>query len=564
MTEVPQNATKIIVVAEEEVYNLLRDSGAHWDVQHRVESVGQMWDDLSGGRLDQQSVAIVFSDSIYSGPGELEAAVAAMAPYAATFVVAWNPDGLPSMLDTVQATIQAAHKAAGGEGEANVPVHVLYPDNKQHLLDAVRDVLLASGAPVAFPETYAVDVNGPVVPAAVEEPVWEPAAPEVPPAVPEQAVPPMAQPTQQPVQQVAPVAPQVTPTYQAPQVAQAPAYSPQAPADDSGVLSGKPVLPGQVTMAVTSSKGGSGKSTTAMMLAAQIAHSSQKAFEAGLAERPLKVVLVDMDTRDGQVASLIGRYVPTALNIRVSPTWDEETILGNLVHDPKLGIDALLAPVRPRTADDVGPDFYRQIIRTLKTTHDVVIMDTSVNYLDPLISTVCLPESTAILFVTTLATTSVQGMARALREITEPVEHGGMGIKRTKIGIVVNQSITEVGMDRDQVLQAALKVSIVGAIPLATKDVLTCTNFNRMHQLLKHPLLGPAYYKLAKTCLPKSELTPIYVDPNNGPQQAPAPAAVGAPVPVGATAGAPAPAAAVAAPAATGQDKKRGLFGRKG
>ena len=239
-----------------------------------------------------------------------------------------------------------------------------------------------------------------------------------------------------------------------------------------------------------------------MMLAAQIAHSSQKAVDAGLADKPLKVVLVDMDTRDGQVASLIGRYVPTSLNIRVSPNWDEETVLANLVHDPKLGIDALLAPVRPRTADDVGPDFYQHVIRVLKTTHDVVILDTSVNYLDPLIATVCLPEATAILFVTTLATTSVQGMARALREITEPVEHGGMGIKRSKIGIVVNQSITEVGMDRDQVLQAALKVSIVGAIPLATKDVLTCTNFNRMHQLLKHPLLGPAYFKLAKTCMP--------------------------------------------------------------
>lgn len=556
MTEVPQGPAKIIVVAEEEVYDLLRDSGVYWDVQHRIESVSRMWDDLSGRRLDQQSVVIVFSDSTYAAAGELEAAIAAMAPYAVTFLVAWNPENVSTLLAGV-------HEAAVANGtDPNAPVHVLHPASKQGVLDGIREQVAAAGLAIGFPEVYSVDVTGPIQQAVVEAPSWEPAPEPVPVPVPVAAAPvyadpapapvpvpvpaPVAQPYAQPVAPAPVYAEPVAPVYQ-----QEPAY-----AEPTGE---KPVLPGQVTLAVTSSKGGSGKSTTAMMVAAQIAHSSRLAVEQGLAEKPLKVCLVDMDTRDGQVASLIGRYVPTALNIRVSPTWDEETILANLVHDPKLGIDALLAPVRPRTADDVGPDFYRQVIRTLKTTHDVVIMDTSVNYLDPLISTVCLPESTAILFVTTLATTSVQGMARALREITEPVEHGGMGIKRTKIGIVVNQSITEVGMDRDQVLQAALKVSIVGAIPLATKDVLTCTNFNRMHQLLKHPLLGPAYFKLAKTCLPQHPLVPVLGDNSGG---APAAPASVAPTPV-AGGGAVGPVPAQVAPAAAAQEKKRGLFGRK-
>jgi cellulose biosynthesis protein BcsQ len=279
-----------------------------------------------------------------------------------------------------------------------------------------------------------------------------------------------------------------------------------------------------VTITVTSSKGGSGKSTTAMMLAAQIAQSSRLAAERGQIDRPLKVVLVDMDTRDGQVGSLIGKYVPTALNIRVAEQWDEQTILSNLVHHDQLGIDALLAPVRPRTADDVGPEFYRHVIQRLQRTHDVIIMDTSVNYLDPLIATVCLPEATAVLFVTTLATTSVQGMARALREITEPAANGGMGIRRNKIGIVVNQNVSDVGMDKDQVLEAALKVPIVGAIPLASRDVLVATNYNQMALLLKHKVLGPAYYRLAATCLPNVPLVPIAT-----PDAAGAPALAGAP-----------------------------------
>lgn len=289
-------------------------------------------------------------------------------------------------------------------------------------------------------------------------------------------------------------------------------------------------------------------STTAAVLASQIAKSS------AAAGKPLKVCLVDMDTRDGQVAAMIGTWMPTALNIRVQPVWDEATILRHLVHDERLGIDCLLAPVRPRSADTVGPEFYRVMIRSLQRTHDVVVMDTSVNYLDPLISSVCLPESTAVLFVTTLASTSVLGMARALREIVTPVEEGGMGVPRKKIGIVVNQSVAGVGMDKDQVMKAALGVPVVGVIPMASKDVLTATNLNRMGALLEHPHLGPAYFNLAKVCLPRAELAPLVrsAAPLPGPGAA-------APVPAGV---APQAGPAGLVPVESERPKKKGLFRR--
>lgn len=465
---------QVIVVAEPEVYDLLAASGAGWDVQHRVESVGQMWDDLSGGRLAQTSSVLVFSDQIPAQPGELEAALAAMAPHAAVFLVTWDPAAVTALLERVRAS------AVQQGSDPSAPLFPLPTGTGRDLLDGMAQVL---GDRVAWPAQWPDGADRTLARLPLADPTPEP---------------PSSPPTVAPDPQDGPAATAAAPPAPAPAVVPSPAPTP-APAAPAP-------RPGQVTLAVTSSKGGSGKSTTAMLVAAQIAQSSRAAG------RPLRVVLVDMDTRDGQVASLIGRYVPTALNIRVAPDWDEETILRHLVHDPKLDIDALLAPVRPRTADDVGPDFYRHVIRVLQRTHDVVVMDTSVNYLDPLISTVCLPEATAILFVTTLATTSVQGMARALREITEPTEKGGMGVPRRKIGIVVNQSVTDVGMDRDQVLQAALRVPIVGAIPLATRDVLTATNHNRMHLLLKHPLLGPAYFRLATACLPGVPLVPMVAD----------------------------------------------------
>lgn len=295
-----------------------------------------------------------------------------------------------------------------------------------------------------------------------------------------------------------------------------------------------------MTITVTSAKGGSGKSTVAAMLAATIARDSR---EAG---KPLSVCLVDMDTRDGQVASIIGKYMPTALNIRVQPVWDEDTIRRHLIHDETLGVHALLAPIRPRTADAVGPEFYQTIIRSLQRMFDVVIMDTSVQYLDPLIAKVALPEATEVIFITTLASTAVQGMARALREITAPEEESGLGIAREKIGIVVNQSVAGVGMRRDQILAAGLGVPVVGVIPLATKDVLSATNTHRMSTLLDHPLLGPAYNELARTCLPGRQLA----------EHRPAPVAAEP------AAAAPVPAAAVAGDGGKSA-KKRGLF-RKG
>lgn len=243
-------------------------------------------------------------------------------------------------------------------------------------------------------------------------------------------------------------------------------------------------------------------STTALCLAGTIARAS------AAANNPKKVVLVDLDTRDGQVGSLIGLFMPTALNIRVLPIRDAASVKANLVHDKKMGIDALLAPVRPRNADDVGPEFYRDVIGILQTTHDIVILDCSVNYLDPLLG-VGFAMSDEILFVTTLATTSVQGMARSLTELFADPSDGGLGIPREKVGIVANQVINNVGMGRDKLLKAALGAPLIGQIPSDQDAVLIATNSTKMHELLRHPRLGPAYFKLAEACLPGVPMAPL-------------------------------------------------------
>jgi len=512
----------VIVVAEPEVSALLSSSGVAWNVQERQASIAQMWASLSGGGLDAHSRILVFSDSLHRGAANAEEeyeqtarAIVAMANAKAhVFVAVWNS----AELESLRAGLDREARALGLAPQ-DITVHFM-PMEKgdREVLECMRAVL---DSEINWPEEISLesehvsemtamsadpDLAG--IPA-LSEAVHATAAPAAPTPPPAASIPPSQSPAGSvPTSDASPSAPSMPHLG----IGQQPASEAPMGSSTSGAsqeLLARPPLPGQVTITVTSSKGGSGKSTAALLLAASIARASK---EGG---KPLSVCVVDMDTRDGQVASLIGKYMPTALNIRVQPVWDELTIRRHLVFEDALGVHALLAPIRPRTADTVGPEFYRTIIRSLQRMFDVVVMDTSVQYLDPLIAKVCLPEATEVLFITTLASTAVQGMARALREITAPIEESGLGISRDKIGIIVNQSVAGVGMQREQILAAGLGVPVVGVIPLATKDVLTATNLHRMQTLLDHPLIGPAYNELARTCLPGRGLAEFEVPNSN-------------------------------------------------
>ena len=266
-------------------------------------------------------------------------------------------------------------------------------------------------------------------------------------------------------------------------------------------------------IASTSSKGGSGKSTVSITLASQIALSSLKAYEEGKVDKPLKVCVVDLDIRDGQVGFLIGQSVPTALNVRIAPDWGPETIQNNLVFDEKGQFHALLAPKSGRTAEDTGPDFYQEVIRILRTMFDVVILDTSVFYLDPLSFDVVFPEANAILFITNLSIASVFGMTRWFSEIVSPVEEGGAGISKQKIGIVVNGSVPNVNMDKNRIAAASTGTPIVGAIPLDTAAFLSAGNKNRLADMLLHQEIGPAYFDLATKIIGKRSVLSPLVEP---------------------------------------------------
>lgn len=296
-------------------------------------------------------------------------------------------------------------------------------------------------------------------------------------------------------------------------------------------------------IASTSSKGGSGKTTVALCTASMMYHASAIAVKQGLRDKPLSIVLVDMDVRDGQIGFILGQTAPTALNFFLSPQKNVDTLRENLIYDERLGIHVLLAPKRARTADYLTEEFYQDTIQKLATMFDIVMLDTSVNYLDPLLGKVVLPIADAVMFVSNLSVGSVYGMSRWMEEVTLSEEEGGSGISQEKIGMVINQAAADLGIDQELLHHAAAGASLLVAIPLDSAAVISASNHNRLSDIvLYHQDISPAYFSIVKQILPSEILIPP-IDPNGG-QDARNPAPTTSPS------------------GTTPNKKKRGLFNR--
>lgn len=249
-------------------------------------------------------------------------------------------------------------------------------------------------------------------------------------------------------------------------------------------------------ISVTSSKGGSGKSTVSLLLATYLGYSSKASAKEGLEERPLKVCLMDMDTRDAQIGFTIGALKPNVSQLFVRGITKAN--LHDIIIDCKrLSCDVILAPRRPRLAKEISPEFYRDLISALRKEYDIIILDTSVNYLDPLLEKVSYPMSDLIVFVTDITKTSVMGMSRWIKEMTSPTEKGGAGIASNKVGIVVNSAMKNVNMSVTQISRACMGLPIVSLIPNNKQLITHAINIQSMDKVLLNDAMRESIGKIA-------------------------------------------------------------------
>lgn len=518
---------KAIIVSSEAYFTFFAEAFPQWDIQHPVVSIDQMWDDLGNETLDENSEVVVLNDDFYNPDSEqLELAILTLAGEALVLVIAD-----PEYQEAIQSRIEAiaardyysipkfwfvSRVQPYEDIEAAVAEYDYYKANNLSLVEQ-EAAQPAYSEPIAIhnegftdhsntqyqdygnePSAYGTEQYGDTSHAYEQNPYLQT---EESGYVPEPR----------------PEAQEVEDYYDTTrQEFYGDGYTGE---ERQGMI-----------IASTSSKGGSGKSTVGLCTASMLFHSSRLAYEKGKSERPLDVVIVDMDTRDGQVGFLLGESTPTVLNIFTSQDFSRNNIRQNLIYNARLGIYALLAPKRARTADYTTPDFYRDLIQKLRTMFDIVILDTSVHYTDPLIYDVILPISDAVLFVTDMSKGAVFGMTRWIAEVTLPIEEGGSAaITKDKIGVVVNKSMGNVGFDQANLVEAASEVPLLVSIPMDSAAVLAATNSNRLDDIvLEHPNISPAYFSLAQQIIQGQVpiIAPDPVDPEDpsarkGPSKAP-------------------------------------------
>lgn len=179
-------------------------------------------------------------------------------------------------------------------------------------------------------------------------------------------------------------------------------------------------------------KGGSGKTLTATNLAAALADAGRR------------VVVVDLDLQFGDVGLALGLAPEKTVYDLLSSggSMDAEKVEAFLmVHES--GTKALLAPRRPDQAGMVTVEFLRDVLAVLRSSHDVVVVDTPPAFTPEMIAAV--DASTDVCVVGMLDAPSLKNLKLGLETLEL------MGYPQSAIRFVLNRADSEVGISLDDV-----------------------------------------------------------------------------------------------------------------
>lgn len=175
-------------------------------------------------------------------------------------------------------------------------------------------------------------------------------------------------------------------------------------------------------------KGGSGKTLCSTNLAAALAAAGQS------------VVVVDLDLQFGDVGLALGLAPDRTIYdlLTSGGSMDAEKVDAFLAKHES-GIHALLAPRRPDQAGLVTVEFLRDVYAMLRTTHDVVIVDTPPQFTPEVIAAV--DASTDVCVVAMLDALSLKNLRLGLETLEL------MGYPEERIRFVLNRADSQVGID---------------------------------------------------------------------------------------------------------------------
>jgi pilus assembly protein CpaE len=187
-------------------------------------------------------------------------------------------------------------------------------------------------------------------------------------------------------------------------------------------------------------KGGTGKTLTAVNLSVSLAEAGQR------------VAVVDLDLQFGDLGLALGLAPDRTIwdLAQAGGSLDADKLDAYLMAHPS-GLKALLAPTRPDQASIVTVEFLRDVYATMRSTFDVVIVDTPPGFTPEVIASI--DNSSHICMVGMLDALSLKNTKLGLETLDL------MDYKRDRISLVLNRADTRVGITREDV------ASIVGRAP---------------------------------------------------------------------------------------------------
>ena len=181
-------------------------------------------------------------------------------------------------------------------------------------------------------------------------------------------------------------------------------------------------------------KGGTGKTVTASNLT------------VGLAKAGKRAVVVDLDLQFGDIGIALG-LEPQRTVYDLASSWgalDAEKLDAYLATHSS-GARALLAPIRPDQASAVTNDLLREVYGLLRSTYDVVVVDTPPDFTPEVIAAI--DESSHVCMVTAMDSLSLKNTKLGLETLDL------MGYERHGVSLVLNRSDSQVGITHGDVEQ---------------------------------------------------------------------------------------------------------------
>lgn len=187
-------------------------------------------------------------------------------------------------------------------------------------------------------------------------------------------------------------------------------------------------------------KGGTGKTLTCANLG------------VALAEQNRKVALVDLDLQFGDLGLALGLRPDRTLHelARSGGSLDAAKLDSYMATHPS-GVRVLMAPTRPDQAAAVSTTLLQDIYTTLRTSYDIVIVDTPPGFTPEVISAI--DRSTHVCVVAMLDSLSLKNTKLGLETLDL------MGYERGRVSLLLNRSDTKVGITAEDV------VAIIGREP---------------------------------------------------------------------------------------------------